>query len=48
MKNNKEQLIFLKLMQPFIEQGCKIKFNPTRIIMPNGSELYNEKNYDLH
>ena len=43
MKYTKAQLIFINLMQPFVDQGCKIEFNPTRVITPDGTELYNEK-----
>lgn len=50
MKNyTKDQEIFISLMQPFIDNhGCTIEFNPTRVIMPNGVELYNAKNHDVH
>jgi hypothetical protein len=48
MKYTKDQLIFLNLMKPFIDNhGCEIKFNPTRVIMPDGVELYKSKENDI-
>jgi len=41
--HTKEQLYFLKLMQPFLKLGCKVEFNPTRVITPEGTELYKEE-----
>lgn len=46
MEIKKEQIYFKKLMQPFVDLGCEIKFNPTRVILPGGVELYKEEEND--
>lgn len=47
MENTKEQIYFKSLMQPFINLGCTIEFNPTRVISKDGIEIYNENNNEL-
>ena len=43
MELTKEKIIFKNLMHQFVKNGYEIKFNPTRLLRPDGTELYNEK-----